>query len=450
MRLAGCSRRWYVFPVTGPPIADGTVAIEGDRIVAVGQARPGAEVVDLGNAAILPGFVNAHTHLEFSDLKKPVGTEGMGLVDWIRAVIEARHRTLPDRPRAVELGLQESLACGTTTLGEIAQLDWNPGPPRPEMPRLTVFLELIAPTLDRVQAAVDTIEPHISFPWHEYDSKKTVLPWEDYRLKPGLSPHAPYSVLPEVFDLVASTCAALHWPIAMHLAESREELEMAPLGHRPVSSILERIAGLGPGHAQTQGAADGLPAEAAGGEPGLGDSRELPGRRGNPVPGRSPANDERRLLPADPCLLRARSISAGEDAGGRGRRGSGHGQPGFVTRSERSGGNAISGCRASDCATRRRPAAGHACRSPGPGVRDSTGSLEPGKVADLAVVSLPDRDSSDPYAMLFDSELPVASTCAAACVAREVRRQTTFAFDASCFRAWFLVHSKQVICTSGR
>ena len=46
----------YVFPVTGPPIADGTVAIEGDRIVAVDQARP-AEVVDLGNAAILPGFV---------------------------------------------------------------------------------------------------------------------------------------------------------------------------------------------------------------------------------------------------------------------------------------------------------------------------------------------------------------------------------------------------------
>ena len=124
----------YVFPVTGPPIADGTVAIEGDRIVAVDQARPGAEVVDLGNAAILPGFVNVHTHLEFSDLTKPIGTAGMGFVDWIRAVIEARRRTSPDRPRAVELGLQESLAWRTIMLERLRSPVGIPARPRPKCP----------------------------------------------------------------------------------------------------------------------------------------------------------------------------------------------------------------------------------------------------------------------------------------------------------------------------
>ena len=58
----------YVFPVAGRPIPDGSVTIDGQRIVAVGQQCGEGEVRDLGNVAILPGLVNAHTHLDFSDL----------------------------------------------------------------------------------------------------------------------------------------------------------------------------------------------------------------------------------------------------------------------------------------------------------------------------------------------------------------------------------------------
>jgi cytosine/adenosine deaminase-related metal-dependent hydrolase len=389
----------YVFPVTVPPIADGTVAIEGDRIVAVGQARPGAEVVDLGNAAILPGFVNAHTHLEFSDLKKPVGTAGMGFVDWIRAVIEARRRTSPDRPRAVELGLQESVACGTTTLGEIAQLDWNPGPLWPEMPRLTVFIELITPSPDQIRRVVDGIDPLESFPW------QASCGWE-----PGLSPHAPYSVHPELIDLAASTCAALHWPIAMHLAESREELEFLRSGGGPFLQFLSGLPNWTPDMLK---------------------------------PGARPMDYLRKLQPVNTALVIHGNYLDDEEirflADHRRtmsvvycpRTHAYFGHDRYPLEKMLAAGAAVAlgtDSRASSpdlsvLAEMRFLAAEHPIVPPGVVLRlatlagaqalgcgDWTGSLEPGKVADLAVVSLPDRDGNDPYAMLFDSELPVAST----------------------------------------
>src|SRR5688572_12578070 len=82
-----------VFPVDRPPIEYGVVAIEGDRIVAIGGPGEATGVVrDLGNVALVPGLVNAHTHLEFSYLDKPLGGPGMPLVDWIRLIIAERGR----------------------------------------------------------------------------------------------------------------------------------------------------------------------------------------------------------------------------------------------------------------------------------------------------------------------------------------------------------------------
>src|SRR3954447_17387999 len=79
-----------VFTVDGPPIRHGVVTLDGPEIVAVGKKPTNAEVVDLGPVAILPGLINAHTHLEFSYLQQPLGQPGMSLVDWIRLVIAER------------------------------------------------------------------------------------------------------------------------------------------------------------------------------------------------------------------------------------------------------------------------------------------------------------------------------------------------------------------------
>ena len=76
----------YIFPIESPPLCNGLLTVAGDRIVAVGQNASGHRARDLGNVAIVPGLINAHTHLEFSDLQTPFGEAGMQFPDWIRLV----------------------------------------------------------------------------------------------------------------------------------------------------------------------------------------------------------------------------------------------------------------------------------------------------------------------------------------------------------------------------
>lgn len=242
-------RARYVFPVSGPPVAGGTVTIHEGRIAAVGlpgDAATCGQIEDLGNVAILPGLVNAHTHLEFSDVRSPLGRQGMGLVDWIRYVIAHRRQdATPDgevtskaplpssgdpvaaATAAVELGLSESLADGVTTLGEIAQPGWSTEPFDGAPCDTTVFLELIASKIERVPAAVDLARRHLDSAWRGTS-------W-----RPGLSPHAPYSVHPELLRQLVALSVEHHVPLAFHLAESREELELLHTGGGPFKALLE-------------------------------------------------------------------------------------------------------------------------------------------------------------------------------------------------------------------
>ncbi|HEV3235828.1 MAG TPA: hypothetical protein VGZ25_02500, partial [Gemmataceae bacterium] len=78
-----------VFPVDGPPLENGTVVIEGDRFLAIEPKNSRKADVDLGNVAIIPGLVNAHTHLDLSGLRGKIAFTG-SFTDWLRAVIQHR------------------------------------------------------------------------------------------------------------------------------------------------------------------------------------------------------------------------------------------------------------------------------------------------------------------------------------------------------------------------
>ena len=103
-------RARYLFPVESEPIPGGVVTIAGERIVAVSAASSDA-TTDLGNVAILPGLVNAHTHLEYSGLSGPLGQPGELFACWLRRVIEARRGGVI-RPEWVELGIREAARTG--------------------------------------------------------------------------------------------------------------------------------------------------------------------------------------------------------------------------------------------------------------------------------------------------------------------------------------------------
>ncbi len=114
--------RW-IFPIDAPPLERGTITLCADKGI---RLRPRATWVlqadvDLGNVAILPGFVNAHTHLDLS------GARGScppcaDFTQWLRQVIAFRRARTPEQVQAdIWAGkLAEALRFGTTTLGDIS------------------------------------------------------------------------------------------------------------------------------------------------------------------------------------------------------------------------------------------------------------------------------------------------------------------------------------------
>jgi aminodeoxyfutalosine deaminase len=226
----------YVFPISAEPIANGIVGIEGERIVSVSQISAADTVEDLGNVAILPGLVNAHTHLEFSNLKKPLGEPGIAFADWIRRIIEYRQKIDKKDINPVAKGLRECIHYGVTTIGEIAQSDWLDTLPQEHTTDGTAFLELIAPTVDRVDAAVELAEQYLSA--KSVDSSTT---WQI-----GLSPHAPYSVHPDLLHKIVALSVYRQIPLAMHLAESREEIQLLAEKEGPLKTLLNDLGAFDP------------------------------------------------------------------------------------------------------------------------------------------------------------------------------------------------------------
>jgi cytosine/adenosine deaminase-related metal-dependent hydrolase len=217
-------RARYVFPVDAPPLEDGCVAVEGERIVGVGRNLAADETHDFGDAAILPGLVNAHTHLEFSDLAQPLGRPGMLFPDWIREVIQFR-RTAARASDAVRQGWQESLRQGVTTVGEIAQPGWREEDFAEAPIDSLVFQELLGLSPAAVPVKLAEAREHLGR--------------ADCRV--GLAPHTPYTVHPELLRGAIELARQRQAPLAFHLAESPEELELLRTGRGPFRELFDEL-----------------------------------------------------------------------------------------------------------------------------------------------------------------------------------------------------------------
>ena len=227
-----------VFPVATAPMENGVVTIEGDRIVAVGQNRAASPPRDLGDVAILPGLVNAHTHLEFSHLPQPIGRPGMAFPDWIAEVVARRRSAatmtefdpLAACRESVSSGLDECLECGVTTVGDISTADLA-SMPMPESPvACCVFRELMALSPSGLAEQTALAKQHVER-----------LPTAARRVRVGLSPHAPYTASRELVAAVCRLSRTWGIPVAMHVAESPEELRLLRTGTGPFRDLLQRL-----------------------------------------------------------------------------------------------------------------------------------------------------------------------------------------------------------------
>lgn len=227
-KLWTLAARW-IFPVSGPPITNGILTIAGDRIGSVEPAGRRAADIDLGDVAILPGFVNAHTHLDLSGLRGRCPPSG-DFPAWLRQVIAHRRSTTPQQIEAdIRAGLAESVRHGTTLLGDIAAggASW---PILANAPlRSVVFYEIMGLTKKRAQQSLEAAGK-----WLEEHSATNYC-------RPGLSPHAPYSVRADLFARTALAAQSLKCPLAVHLAESREELELLQCHRGPFVPFLKDL-----------------------------------------------------------------------------------------------------------------------------------------------------------------------------------------------------------------
>jgi cytosine/adenosine deaminase-related metal-dependent hydrolase len=237
--------------VDQPPVSNGYVTVVQNSIVEIGQrnaknhsVESADSVIDLGEVAIIPALVNAHTHLEFSYLRQPLGWPGIEFTAWIRQVVTARseqnqsHST-DSKAKSILRGLAESYRSGVGCIGEIATdpvsaNDYHCPRGRSEIDQV-VFYEQLGrnPNLfAQRQIELNQFLCAFSGPQSRFDSV-------DRNLLPGISPHAPYSVHPDLLKQMIEVAIKTRLPVGMHLAETEAERELLSNQTGPFVELLK-------------------------------------------------------------------------------------------------------------------------------------------------------------------------------------------------------------------
>lgn len=197
---------WFIDK--GQPRNNVTVWIDAGRLAGI-ESGCSTGAIPLGRVAMIPGLVNAHTHLEFSLLTEPIPTAGR-FTDWIRAVVKYRREHPDIAPQAIRRGLEECWRSGTTLIGDIATTGWTADDYLSCSFAGIVYQEILGLGDERTAAQCELAQTIAA----------------EFPPLFGLSPHAPYSVHPNLFRTAIELANEHARPIAMHLAETPAEIEL--------------------------------------------------------------------------------------------------------------------------------------------------------------------------------------------------------------------------------
>jgi cytosine/adenosine deaminase-related metal-dependent hydrolase len=212
----------WVLPAVSPPIADGAIAIEGSKIESVGyrtssiQKYPEANVKTFDNCAIIPGLVNAHSHLELTAMRGYLEKEETDFFAWLRKLTIARLERMnaDDIHVSAMWGACEALRAGVTCVGDASDVAVMSGSAIKEAGlRGTVFQESFGPDPRLVDENFEKLKIKIA----------ELRELESDLLRVGVSPHAPYTVCGKQLELIADYAHTESLPLMMHAAESSAE-----------------------------------------------------------------------------------------------------------------------------------------------------------------------------------------------------------------------------------
>ena len=225
---------WLV-PIAEEPIHNGWLTVDHGRVVAFGRraANDPTPGTQLGDVAVMPGLVNAHTHLEFSYLRDQIAPAS-SFTNWARQIIHERrkrpHLQAPEIMSAIDAAIAECLKSGTAVVGDITNT-LAPFKKLVESPLAgVVFWEIIGFKIDKPDELIEHAIGELSG-----------LPATD-RVRASLAAHAPYSVAPLLFRSIKKAVGQMPFvPCSVHLAENVEEVELLRTGGGPWKALMKDI-----------------------------------------------------------------------------------------------------------------------------------------------------------------------------------------------------------------
>jgi len=215
------SARWVV-PVSAAPIEKGAVAVEDDLIVGVGAESvivrrfPDFKIESLGEAIILPGLVNAHTHLELTAMRGYLENEERDFFAWLRKLTIARlERLTPDDILVSAMwGACEAVRAGITRVDDTSAAALMSMRALQDVGlRGVVYQESFGPDARLVTENFEKLKVKVQ----ELQATQNEL------VRAGVSPHAPYTVCGPQLELIADLANSEKLPLMMHAAESEAE-----------------------------------------------------------------------------------------------------------------------------------------------------------------------------------------------------------------------------------
>ena len=218
-------------PVTAPPIEDGAVLVGDDgRITGVGPhahvpTPPGCEALEFRDAVLVPGLVNTHTHLELTHLSGR--NPEQSFPRWIRRVRTLKEETRADEwDAAAERGVRDCWAQGVTCVADTG----DSGAALRALFRLggrgIAYHEVFGPDPAQLETSLAGLKEKL----HE------LRRFTSFHAGLGVSPHAPYTVSAPLYRAVAEYAYRDGLPIAVHLAESKEEVAFVRDGAGPFAA----------------------------------------------------------------------------------------------------------------------------------------------------------------------------------------------------------------------